>query len=489
MEELILRPIQIEMVNRVREAFRTSKRVILQAATSAGKTAIAAKIIQRAVKNGKRCLFIADRIVLVLQTSGEFDRWGINHGIIMADHPKYIPDRAVQIASAATLLRRDIDQFDVIIQDECHSITKGALKAFDANPDAFILGITASPYSSGLGKIFETYVQPYTVKELISHGLLVDYEVYGPCPIDLTHVRTAAGEYRQDDLGKAVNDKKLTADIVSTYLKLAKGKKAICFAHNVPHGRKLAKEFNRMGVSAKEINAYLPKEGELSSNHIIQEFKDNKFKVLISVAIIIKGFNDPAVEVCILATATKSMIKLTQTIGRVLRLFPGKEKAMVIDHGTNFERLGWPDEYEFLELDSGKHAEQKNKKKERPVRLPKACPSCTFIKPAGVQKCAACGFIPEFIQDVEVEKGELEKLKRKNNRVYTKEEKQSFLNQLNQYGADRGWKLGAISHRYREKFGVWPNKMEKGIREPVGQEVLNYIRHCNIKYAHRKKAS
>jgi len=95
-EDLVLRPIQEEMLNEVRKAFRKSRRIILQAATAAGKTALSAKIIQNAVKKGKRCLFIADRIVLVNQTSESFDRWGIKHGVVQADNPKYFPDRAVQ---------------------------------------------------------------------------------------------------------------------------------------------------------------------------------------------------------------------------------------------------------------------------------------------------------------------------------------------------------------------------------------------------------
>jgi hypothetical protein len=119
-EELVLKPIQDEILNQVRTAFTKSKRVILQAATASGKTAIAAKIFQNATKREKRCMFICDRIVLVNQTSDEFSRWGIRHGVVMGkDHPLCIPDRPVQIASAATLLNRKIDQFDIIIQDEC----------------------------------------------------------------------------------------------------------------------------------------------------------------------------------------------------------------------------------------------------------------------------------------------------------------------------------------------------------------------------------
>jgi len=493
-EELVLKPIQDEILNQVRTAFTKSKRVILQAATASGKTAIAAKIFQNATKREKRCLFICDRIVLVNQTSDEFGRWGIRHGVVMGkDHPLCIPDRPVQIASAATLLNRKIDQFDIIIQDEAHALHKGAIKAFDANPDALILGLTASPYTKGLGKIFETYIQPFTIKQLTEKGLLCPYDVYGPCPIDLSNVKTTAGEYNNKDLGEAANKTGLTADIVDTYLKLAKGKKTIVFSTNVAHGRALQKQFMKKGISAKEINAYLPKAGPESSTAIIEEFRQNIFTVLISVSIIIKGFSVSDVEVIQLATATKSMIKLTQAVGRGTRLFPGKEKCIVLDHGKNFERLGFPDEYVFDELDDGKKHESSNKQQERPEQLPKVCASCAFLKPPGVHICPACGFKPELVQDVEVADGQLEKIARKARKEYTIEEKQEFLGGLNRHAAKKGMKIhrkgfyGWALYKFQDKFGCRPSsKMSWSHQCNISEEVKKFIQHGNIKFAKGK---
>jgi len=492
-EKLVLRPIQEEMLNEVRAAFRHSRRLILQAATAAGKTALAAKIIQNAVEKGKRCLFIADRIVLVNQTSKSFDRWGISHGIVQADNPKYFPNRAVQIASAATLVRRHVGQYDVIIQDEAHVIHKGSLKAFDANPDAFILGLTASPYSKALGKIYETHIQPFTVRHLIDKGLLCDYDAYGPSQIDLSKVKTKCGEYDQNGLGKAADKPKLVADIVQTWREKANNKKTIVFSVNVPHSRSLEKEFQRNGISACEINAYLPKEGEGSVRKLIEDFRNDKFKVLISVAIATTGFDVPDVECVILATATKSMIKLTQAIGRSLRLFPGKERAIVLDHGSNLSRLGFPDEYVIDELDDGKKGESKNKKKEKKEKLPKVCPSCDYLKPAGVHVCPACGFVAKHIEPIETEEGELKKLTRKEAKNYSTQEKQSFLAQLNQYAENKGYKKGRAGcfgwalMKYSEKFGCQPSsRMDWKAKEKTGVEVLKYIQHQNVKYAKAK---
>jgi hypothetical protein len=60
------------------------------------------------------------------------------------------------------------------------------------------------------------------------------------------------------------------------------------------------------------------------------------------------------------------------------------------------------------------------------------------------------------------------------------------LNQLNTYVRLKGWKEGYAAQKYRQKFGVWPNKMEEGKYEPVGVEVTNFIKHLNIKYAKGK---
>ena len=107
-----------------------------------------------------------------------------------------------------------------------------------------------------------------------------------------------------------------------------------------------------------------------------------------------------------------------------------------------------------------KKSRSKRKQQDKPVRLPKLCPSCAFLKPPGVMP--GLWILPQFIQNIEVAEGELKKIQRKTNKTYSKEEKQSFLNQLNTYCSEKGWSSGAAAHKYKAKFGVWPNKMEKG---------------------------
>lgn len=65
-----LRPYQLHAIENLRGSIgRGHKRVLLQAATGAGKTVIASEMIRLATLKGKRALFIAHRKEIINQTS------------------------------------------------------------------------------------------------------------------------------------------------------------------------------------------------------------------------------------------------------------------------------------------------------------------------------------------------------------------------------------------------------------------------------------
>ena len=494
--EVELYPIQEHILNELRNTIRYNKRTVLMAGTGLGKTQIAIQIIKQALKKEKRCCFVCHRINLVEQTSRAFYLQGIHHGVIQGNHPDYFPHRPVQVCSVQTLAKRDQYDFDIYFFDEIQVFFKTHKQILKNNPDAFFIGLSATPFTPGLGQYFTALCHPVPIKELIQKKILKRFDIYGPNTIDLTGVRTVAGDYKKDDLEKAVDKPKLTADIVDTWLRLARDRKTIVFSSGVGHSRHLEKEFLKRGIKAKEINGYMRKENteyDIGANQIIEDFRNNEFQVIISVEMLVAGFDVTDVSCVVFATSTKSIMKFCQGVGRGLRKHEGLEDCLVLDHGGITERLGFPDEFEFIQLDDGKHAESKNKQQEKPEQLPKACPSCDFIKPAGVQKCPACGFKPEFVKDVEVSEGELKKLQRKAKKEYSLEEKQSWLSQFNQYAFEKGYRAGKDNcygwsiHKYADKFGGDPpSRIQWNLKEPVTQEVRKFILHLQIKYAKSK---
>jgi superfamily II DNA or RNA helicase len=80
-----LRPYQHGAIGNLRTAIASGqKRVLLQAATGAGKTIIACEMIRRATAKQKRVTFIAHRKEIITQTSGKLELFNIEHGVILA---------------------------------------------------------------------------------------------------------------------------------------------------------------------------------------------------------------------------------------------------------------------------------------------------------------------------------------------------------------------------------------------------------------------
>jgi len=168
----------------------------------------------------------------------------------------------------------------------------------------------------------------------------------------------------------------------------------------------------------------------------------------------------------ILARPTKSLIRYVQMVGRVLRPAPGKARALLLDHSGTVLRLGFATDDLPLELDDGTANTSASKKQERKASEPKPCPSCKYVRPAGVHACPSCGFAPTRQSDVEVADGELVRLDRKTKKPATPDRKQHVYSQLLQVCRAKGYRPGWAANQYRAMFGVWP----RGLREVEGIE-------------------
>lgn len=480
-----LRPYQAEAIQRLREEFRQGKRrLMLQAATGSGKTAIATAMIQRNHQLGKSSLFICDRIELIDQTSRRLDGEGIPHGVIQAQHERCRPWERVQVASIQTLYKRPVPPADLVIIDEAHCLHKAHVRIMQALNNVPVIGLSATPWAKELGKHFESLVVVASTQELIDMGFLVDPVVFAPSQPDLENVRTVAGDFDEKQLGEEADKPKLVGDIVSHWLKLAKGRRTICFAVNVAHSKHIIKEFQAAGVVAEHLDGYT----ETPERHeIIGRFRRGEITVLSSCDILSKGFDSPEASCAILARPTKSLMLYIQQVGRVLRIAEGKSDALVLDHAGNTERLGFVTEDFTRPLDMGKKADKTSERKEREEPLPKKCPACHHVKPAKIHTCPKCGFAPERQSTVETEAGVLVQVsKAKKAKKATHEEKQDAYSQILSIQRERGRSFGWASHKYKAMFGVWPRGLDE-VAKPAGEAVRSFIKHLDMKWAKSKE--
>jgi len=247
--------------------------------------------------------------------------------------------------------------------------------------------IALSPYTKGLGNLYTKIICPISINNLIDQGYLVDADVYGPSQPDMSDVKTVGDDFNQKQVGEKVMDKSLVASILDTWHKVAKDKSTLCFATNILHSKYIVEEFQLAGVNAVHIDCYIDA-GE--NKEVIESFRRGEITILSSVTKLTKGFDAPNAEVAIIARPTKSMALHHQIIGRVLRPSTGKDKAIILDHAGNFERLGFHTDEMPNNLCKLKKGDKRKKEKEKP--LPKPCPKCHCLKPVRATKCPQCGF-------------------------------------------------------------------------------------------------
>lgn len=489
-----LRPYQERGLNFIRSCLaRGFRRILLYSPTGSGKTTMGEAMICGALAKGGKVLFIANRKQLVKQASVHLTRAGILHGILQAENTRSL-DARVLVCSIDTIASRGIpDDVTLIIIDEAHAVA-GSKKYCDLlfkYNRVPVVGLSATPFSPGLGKhydelkgaLFEELVIAATIRELIDLEFLVDCDVFAPAEPDLTGVRThrAIGgelDYNETQLAEAVDKPALIGDIVAHWLKLAAGKPTVVFATNIAHSQHIVAEFVRAGVAAVHID-YHHTDDERAA--ILDGFDSGKYTVLSNSALLAEGWDAPHAECMILARPTKSLIRFIQMAGRVLRPHPGKDRALLLDHSGTVLRLGFPTDDLPLELDDGKPNASVGKRQERKSSEPKACPSCKFVRPAGVHVCPNCGFAPQRQSDVAVADGHLVKLDRKKTAASRFEKANTYAGLLT-IARERRRNERWAAHAYREIFGVWPRALPTVCGEP-SEDLRKWVQHRDIAFA------
>ena len=486
---LKLRPHQAEVVDKLAQGFADGHRCqLLYAPTGFGKTEVAMAIMVEEAKKLKNVAMVLDRIVLVNQTSTRLGAYLINHGVMQADHWRYRPYEKIQVCSAQTLeSRANFPDVSMLIIDECHVQRKQIIQFIKDRPDMKVIGLTATPFTNGLGDVYTNVVGAKPTGDLIEDKWLTPLKIFIAKEIDMTGATKVAGEWSQDETTK--RGMQITGDIVQEWINKTNEvfggpRKTVVFCSGVEHGRDLVRQFNAAGYNFVSISY---KEEDEYKAAMIEDFSrpDTLINGLVATDILTRGFDVSDVMIGVSARPfSKSFSSHVQQMGRVMRPYEGKAFGLWLDHSGNYLRFRkeWDKLFDegVTELENGSEVAKKEPTDQEKKEA--KCPACGALWVWPDRTCEECGYEKPVKQILNVP-GELTELETTKREVLS--ENQSFYSELLYYAKMRGYKEGWAAHKYKEKYGVYPKGLHTN-PQATSSKTANWIKSKNIAWAKAK---
>ena len=406
-----LRPYQVAAVDGAKELFRQGhKRIVLSMATGGGKTECAMAILQASIEKGSKVSFVADRRSLVKQTSERFTKSGIRHGILMGNDTIGTLE-STRVESAQTILSRGLRQgTDLFVVDESHCVFPALIKLI-ADSGAYLVGLTATPFPAKMADPidshlpieqqspdspprYEAMVSSVTTDQLIADGYLCPFDVVAPeSVVDVEGVKVQSGEFDKKEIGKRIM--RIVGDIVSTWEQQLEDRyggeiqPTVVFGASIDDAEQLQKEFRKRGYPARIVSS---REDDDHNQTTINAFRDGEFDILVNCSILSRGTDFPRATILCDAYPMRKMLTPIQRYGRVMRTFPGKERATVIDYGENWisMRDSIMSFYTSGPVWPPPEASNKNARDKKPPR-DAICKACRTVMSPEDAVCPACG--------------------------------------------------------------------------------------------------
>ncbi|HEY6014296.1 MAG TPA: DEAD/DEAH box helicase [Candidatus Limnocylindrales bacterium] len=337
-----LRDYQNEAVDAVRADLAdgvTRPAVVLP--TGGGKTIVFSALGEAERSRGKT-LIVAHRDELINQAADKYRSVnpGADVGIVKAERDDH--EHAVIVSSVQTLARPNrrgrISGVGLGIIDECHHATaKSYLDVMDHFGVPFV-GFTATLArgdGKALGEVWQKISYEMPLLRMIRRGYLTDVKgIRIKVPdLDLKGLRKTAGDYREGELGERLAESMAPVTVARAYREHGVRedgtvRPGILFAPTVATAQIFAEAMTDEGFRCEAIWGDMPMDDR---RRVLREFDEGKIDILSNCMVLTEGFDSPRAEVAVIARPTQSAPLYVQMVGRVLRLYPGKSFALVLD--------------------------------------------------------------------------------------------------------------------------------------------------------------
>lgn len=247
---------------------------------------------------------------------------------------------SVQTVSRPKRLAQLPKSIGLVIVDECHHAAARTYKevlqvlVWSKSVDqAVCVGFTATLARGdgvGLGEVWNEVVYSRSILYAISKGFLTDVKGKSVAlsGLDLNSVKTSRGDYQDGALGQALEDSDMSEALPKAYLEHAGTRPGVVFTPTVATAIQVCDAFNQAGIKSAVITGSTPRE---ERQGIYEAYRKGRIQVLVNCMVLTEGFDAPWASCAVIARPTQSRPLFVQMVGRVLRPYPGKTDALVLD--------------------------------------------------------------------------------------------------------------------------------------------------------------
>lgn len=312
--------------------------------TGTGKTEIMGEVARREAREGP-VMIVVHRQTLVEQTAlrlrGLLDP-GTSVGVVKAERNEV--GARVLVCSVQSLRRQSrldtLPRVRTCIVDEAHvSVSPTYLRLFDhlgAHRDggARLAGYSATwsrSDSTGLGDVWQEIVYSRGIRWATRHGHLVRPRgVQVGDGVDVSGVRRKSdGDYREGELERVVMLEEIRDLVVAGALRHAADRPGVLFAPTILAAEYFAAALTEAGLRTEGIYATTPPGVRRQR---FAAHRDGSVRILSTCTALAEGWDAPWCSAAHVVRPTRHGGLFVQQVGRVLRPWPGKRDALVLDY-------------------------------------------------------------------------------------------------------------------------------------------------------------
>lgn len=349
-EELQLRDYQIQAVA---DAIK-NKRIIIKSPTSSGKSAIIFAVIRWLFENGQKVLLVVPNISLINQMYNDFieysllSGWDVEKNVhkVFAGQEKNDENKQIILStyqSIAKLPKSFFSVFDAVLVDECHGSTGASMRnIMEKCTNAWYrIGTTGTIDVRGnkvktnklvLQGLFGFIKEVISTRELMDNGMVADLSIklmHLKYPDDVRR-KYCKSEY-QTEMNYICTNENRNKFICN--LAAEQKKNTLILTQYVDNQGKILYDMLRERFGDKR-NVYFVS-GAMKGDEreeIRAKMELEQDAVLIAtVQTMGTGSNIKNIHTYISASPSKSIVRVLQTIGRVLRISDTKKSAIMFD--------------------------------------------------------------------------------------------------------------------------------------------------------------